>query len=270
MAKRKAPARRRSTAGPKRAALPKRRTASRKATARKPVRRAAKAARAKAPARKVALKAMVKPKTKAVAKSRLVKRATQTTAKKATKQATKKTTKRATKGTTAPKRAATKPIRLVKIAPVVPVRAAAPKAPRTAGTAARKKHALGLDRERRILGEEVIQNTPPSSLALDRTASSARTGRQELRERYDNHNETSPALTGGDVDADWESAYSTGDEAPGGDNPTPDQNNVDDIGVALGVEYADNEELEGAEKIEERDRHRWEDDPASSEDFDDR
>ena len=91
-----------------------------------------------------------------------------------------------------------------------------------------------------------------------------------MKERYDKHTETSPALTGGDVDADWESAYSTGDEAPGGDNPTPDQNNVDDIGLALGVEYEDNEELEGADKIEERDRHRWEDNPASSDDFDER
>jgi len=115
-----------------------------------------------------------------------------------------------------------------------------------------------------------VSPTPPSSLNLDRSASSARSGRQELKERYDKHTETSPALTGGDVDADWESAYSTGDEAPGGDNPTPDQNNVDDIGLALGVEYEDNEELEGADKIVERDRHRWEDDPASSEDFEDR
>ena len=32
-----------------------------------------------------------------------------------------------------------------------------------------------------------------------------------------------PALTAGDVDADWEAAYNTGDEAPGGDMPTPDQ-----------------------------------------------
>ena len=72
--------------------------------------------------------------------------------------------------------------------------------------------------------------TPPSSLGLDRSASAARTGRQELKERYEKHNETSPALTGGDVDADWESAYSVGDETPGGDNPTPDQNVVDDIG----------------------------------------
>ena len=61
-----------------------------------------------------------------------------------------------------------------------------------------------------------------------------------------------------------------GDETPGGSSPTPDQNNVDDIGLALGVEYEDNEELEGADKIVERDKHRWEDDPASSEDFEDR
>ena len=42
-----------------------------------------------------------------------------------------------------------------------------------------------------------------------------------------------PAITGGDVDADVENAYFSGDEAPGGDNPTPDQDIVDDIGKAL-------------------------------------
>ena len=35
-------------------------------------------------------------------------------------------------------------------------------------------------------------------------------------------------MTAGDVDADWEEAYAVGDEAPGGDNPTPDQDRVDD------------------------------------------
>jgi hypothetical protein len=84
------------------------------------------------------------------------------------------------------------------------------------------------------------------------------------------HNETSPVMTAGDVDADWEDAYAVGDEAPGGDNPTPDQDRVDDIGRALGVEYEDNEELKAADKITERDRHRWELDPASSEDYIDR
>ena len=51
-------------------------------------------------------------------------------------------------------------------------------------------------------------------------------------------------ITGGDVDVDVENAYFSGDEAPGGDNPTPDQDIVDDIGKALGVEYQDNEELQ--------------------------
>jgi hypothetical protein len=84
------------------------------------------------------------------------------------------------------------------------------------------------------------------------------------------HNETGPALTGGDLDANWEAAYSSGDEAPGGDNPTPDQDIVDQIGKSLGVEYEDDEELKGAAKLEERDRHRWELDPASSEDYEER
>ena len=42
---------------------------------------------------------------------------------------------------------------------------------------------------------------------------------------------------------------------------------VEDIGKALGVEYQDNEELKGSDKVAERDRHRWELDPASSEDY---
>jgi hypothetical protein len=44
---------------------------------------------------------------------------------------------------------------------------------------------------------------------------------------------------------------------------------VDDIGRALGIEYADNEELKASEKIAERDKHRWELDPASAEDYPD-
>ena len=131
--------------------------------------------------------------------------------------------------------------------------------------------APALNRARRtIADEEDAIPTPPSSLDLDRSASAVRTGRREMLERFEEHTETSPAMTGGDVDADWESAYSVGDEAPGGDNPTPDQDIVDDIGKALGVEYQDNEELKAADKVIERDKHRWELDPASSEDYKDR
>jgi len=128
-----------------------------------------------------------------------------------------------------------------------------------------------LDRERKRLREiDETVASPPSSLNPDRAhPSAARTGRQVLRQARKLHTETSPEMTGGDVDADWEDAYAVGDEAPGGDNPTPDHDRVDDIGRAIGIEYADNEELKGADKVIERDKHRWELDPASAEDYPD-
>ncbi len=141
---------------------------------------------------------------------------------------------------------------------------------RTPAKTVTARKAPNLDRERRRAPDDDLVPTPPSSLDLNRRASAARTGRRELRERFEEHTETSPQLTGGDVDAEWESAYSVGDEAPGGDNPTPDQDIVDDIGRAVGVEYQDNEELKGADKVAKRDKHRWELDPASAEDYDDR
>ena len=112
--------------------------------------------------------------------------------------------------------------------------------------------------------------TPPSSLNMRRQGTAARTGRAELAERLREHGSMSPAITGGDLDADWENAYFSGDEAPGGDNPTPDQDVVEDIGEALGLKYEDNEELKAADKVVERDKHRWELDPASSEDYKER
>ena len=142
---------------------------------------------------------------------------------------------------------------------------------RSTGTpagAGSSRQAPKLDRERKKLRElEETLEGPPSSLDMDRTASAARSGRRHMQDTLEDHNETSPAMTGGDVDADWEDAYAVGDEAPGGDNPTPDQDRVDDIGKALGVTYEDNEELKGADKIAERDKHRWELDPASSDDY---
>lgn len=139
--------------------------------------------------------------------------------------------------------------------------------PPRAGQTSRTK-APRLDRARRQLEETVP--TPPSSLDMDRHGSAARTGRAELAEQLQEHPGITPAIAGGDVDADWESAYYTGDEAPGGDNPTPDQEVVDDIGRSLGVEYQDNEELKSSDKVAERDKHRWELDPASSEDYKER
>ena len=142
----------------------------------------------------------------------------------------------------------------------------------TASGAGGTSRAPGLERARKQLREvDETVPSPPSSLDPNRRVpSAARSGRQEMREARREHNETSPELTGGDVDANWEDAYAVGDEAPGGDNPTPDQDRVDDIGRALGVEYQDNEPLKASDKVAERDRHRWELDPASSEDYKER
>ncbi len=141
----------------------------------------------------------------------------------------------------------------------------------TAAGAGNTRRAPGLERARRQLREvEESVPSPPSSLNLDRKPSAARSGREHLREEREDHNEVSPDITAGDVDASWEDAYAVGDEAPGGDNPTPDQNRVDDIGKALGVQYDENEELKASDKIAERDRKRWELDPASSDDYKDR
>jgi hypothetical protein len=146
-------------------------------------------------------------------------------------------------------------------------KAAAPRPAARASKTAPKK-APRLDRVRRTLDDTIP--TPPSSLDMQRHGSAVRTGRAEMAEHLLEHAGLTPAITAGDVDVDVEDAYFTGDESPGGDNPTPDQDVVDDIGKALGVQYDDNEELKASDKITERDRHRWEMDPASSEDYKDR
>ena len=89
--------------------------------------------------------------------------------------------------------------------------------------------------------------------------------RRDLRE----HHSRTPELSGGDIDADWARA-DIGDETVGGSSPTPDQDVVEELGEAVGLTYEDNEPLHTAEKVEQRDRKRWELDPASSEDYNDR
>lgn len=110
-------------------------------------------------------------------------------------------------------------------------------------------------------GEEVTEEFAEAQ----RLASGGEQLKRELRE----HHSRTPELSGGDIDADWAGA-DVGDETVGGSSPTPDQDVVDELGEAVGLTYEDNEPLHSTEKVEERDRHRWELDPASSEDYNDR
>jgi hypothetical protein len=64
-------------------------------------------------------------------------------------------------------------------------------------------------------------------------------------------------LSAGDPEVDPLSAAYVGDEVPGGDMPTPDQDGVDAIGRAYGLAGLDEPELHAsAEILERRDRRR--------------
>lgn len=91
-------------------------------------------------------------------------------------------------------------------------------------------------------------------------------GRRKLEEKLNEHHSLNPDLSGGDVDAAWEDSTVAGEESVGGSAPTPDQDNVDELGKAAGINYQDEEPLNSDKKILERDRKRWELDPRSAED----
>jgi hypothetical protein len=79
----------------------------------------------------------------------------------------------------------------------------------------------------------------------------------ELEERLRQHHSTSPADSGGDIDAEWEDANDSGAESVGGHNPTPDQSDAEENAHAMGINFEDNEPLD-LEKIDKRDRDRYE------------
>jgi hypothetical protein len=91
-------------------------------------------------------------------------------------------------------------------------------------------------------------------------------GRQKLEEKLNNYNGMDPTLSGGDVDAAWEDSIQAGEESVGGSVSTPDQDIVDEIGEAAGLSYRDDEPLDSDKKILDRDRNRWELNPASADD----
>ncbi|HEX9986210.1 MAG TPA: DUF6335 family protein [Thermoanaerobaculia bacterium] len=95
-------------------------------------------------------------------------------------------------------------------------------------------------------------------------------GSAKLADRLQNDGLADLTITGGDVDAQFEGAQFSGDESAVSSMTTPDQNVVEEIGSAMGISYADDEELKVGEKERSRDIRRWELDPASSDDWQDR
>ena len=100
--------------------------------------------------------------------------------------------------------------------------------------------------------DEDLAGPPP------REATILRTDRErQMEAEQAEYTSTSPRLTGGDVDADWQRADSVGEEGVGGSVATPDQSNVDELGEALGVPRSPDEPVRtSSEILEQRDRHR--------------
>jgi hypothetical protein len=115
------------------------------------------------------------------------------------------------------------------------------------------------DRNRNGLSDDI--EPPPVDISA---------GAAKLAHRLQNDPLADPVVTGGDLDAQWEGAQFSGDESAVSSMSTPEHNMVDDIGTAMGVTYQDNEELKFGEKERSRDKKRWELDPASSDDYQDR
>ena len=93
---------------------------------------------------------------------------------------------------------------------------------------------------------------------IDEEIAGAPRSSSELLERINEHNSSSPADSGGDIDAEWEDVNDSGAESVFGHNPTPDQSDVEENAHAMGIDYQDNEPLDLLEKIEKRDRDRYE------------
>lgn len=89
-------------------------------------------------------------------------------------------------------------------------------------------------------------------------------GSEQLLEDLTQHHSRTPGITAGDVDADWEGAYQSGEETVGGTVATPDQDIVEELGEAAGISYEDDQELNTEDRIIERDTNRWELNPESA------
>lgn len=93
----------------------------------------------------------------------------------------------------------------------------------------------------------------------------AEIGRKFSAPEYESYYALGPELSAGDVDASWQEAEDSGAESPGGHVAIPDQDSVDEIGRAVGIEFQDNQELFAPEEVlSRRDRRRWELDKRSA------
>ena len=90
-------------------------------------------------------------------------------------------------------------------------------------------------------------------------AEALRTGVMPATSRREAEIPNDQEILAGDPDDEMLANEYNGENTPGGSSPTPDQNEVDEIGRAYGLQDEDSGELHsGGEVLERRDRHRSE------------
>ena len=128
--------------------------------------------------------------------------------------------------------------------------------------------ALLQDAQEENYGEEIARYTDDTLIQESlEERQQLNTGSDDLQERLAEHHAKSPTLSGGDIDAAWDDA-NVGEETVGGMAPTPDQDDVEEIGQAYGIECEDDEPLRTGDKLAQRDKERWELNPESAEESD--
>ena len=172
--------------------------------------------------------------------------------------------KQPTRTARAKKQAAPKKHRAAKKRPAARKRPAATKRPaakkqpvRTSRRRQSDEHAVGIDVATGAQDAQVHADLSTDELEVELETEAL--GQQPHDRAH------TPVLSGGDVQAAWD--QDTGEETVGGSNPTPDQDQVDALGQAVGISYSDAEPLHTTEKVERRDEKRWELDPASDADY---
>lgn len=93
----------------------------------------------------------------------------------------------------------------------------------------------------------------------DSSKKSSFSGAIHTLEKIEQRNNTSPTITSGDLDADWEQGDSTGEESSLSSVETPDQSNLDEITEPWGLDYELDEELNTGKHIAKLEKERGED-----------
>src|SRR5215468_7011102 len=115
--------------------------------------------------------------------------------------------------------------------------------------------------------DEAARRYDPSAIDLETVIKDdlAELGRKLVEREFEKYHSVGSDLTAGALEVRWQEAEDSGAETPGGHVATPDQDNVDEIGRAVGMEFQDNQELRTPEEIlARRDRRRWEMDKRSA------